>query len=77
MRHLETSNNPEAKNIIEKATEKANDSKTGSDILCLAIQSNSALNDEDKFQTFRDLAIILMRMRESNGKMHLKRNFMI
>ena len=54
MRHLEMSYNSAAKKVIEKTIEKDNDFKARMDVICLAMQSISALNDEDEPQTFRD-----------------------
>ena len=53
MWHLETSYN-QAKKVIEEVIKKANNFKAGRDIIYLAMQSISALNNEDENQTFRD-----------------------
>ena len=54
MRHLKTLHNYKAKKLIEEAIEKANHSKAVRDIICLALQSISTLNDVYEPQIFKD-----------------------
>ena len=54
MQKLEISYNPLVSNAIEKAVQKANDSKAGRDIIWWAMQVISYSNNDDEPQVFSD-----------------------